>query len=316
MVEQRVHPDCINASNPFHECVAYCFRKIAEAKARKDKSESDKPREIKMEEQRVHPDCINASNQFHECVAYCFRKIAEAKAGKDKLKTDKPREIKMEEQRVHPNCINASNPFHECVEYCFRKIAEAKARKDKSETGFGCCSCDSELKDKPRDIKMEEQRVHPDCINASNPFHECVEYCFRKIAEAKARKDKSETDKPRDIKMEEQRVHPDCINASNPFHECVEYCFRKIAEAKARKDKLKTEPKENSDVDGDHPVDENIEADITNLTGRQEKLFGLRLRMNESRKANQTAMVVEKKRMEAFPECKQKWVAGRKKKNV
>ncbi|KAK8479973.1 hypothetical protein V6N13_090076 [Hibiscus sabdariffa] len=51
----------------------------------------------------------------------------------------------MEEQRVHPNYINASNPFHECVEYCFRKIAEAKARKDKSETGFGCCSCDSEL---------------------------------------------------------------------------------------------------------------------------------------------------------------------------
>ncbi|KAK8625200.1 hypothetical protein V6N13_090075 [Hibiscus sabdariffa] len=77
--------------------------------------------------------------------------------------------------------------------------------------------------------------------------------------------------------------------------------------------------KENSDVDGDHPVDENIEADITNLTGRQEKLFGLRLNMNEARKANQTtAMVVEKKRMEAFPECrgisKQKWVAGRKKK--
>lgn len=35
--------------------------------------------------------------------------------------------------------------------------------------------------------KMEdERRVHPDCINASNPYHECVEYCFRKIAEAKA----------------------------------------------------------------------------------------------------------------------------------
>nr|DAD24935.1 TPA_asm: hypothetical protein HUJ06_026399 [Nelumbo nucifera] len=31
----------------------------------------------------------------------------------------------------------------------------------------------------------EERRVHPDCINASNPYHECVEYCFRKIAEAK-----------------------------------------------------------------------------------------------------------------------------------
>lgn len=26
--------------------------------------------------------------------------------------------------------------------------------------------------------------MHPKCINASNPFHECVEYCFRRIAEA------------------------------------------------------------------------------------------------------------------------------------
>lgn len=39
----------------------------------------------------------------------------------------------------------------------------------------------------------DERRVHPDCVNASNPYHECVEYCFRKIAEAKARKDKEET---------------------------------------------------------------------------------------------------------------------------
>lgn len=30
------------------------------------------------------------------------------------------------------------------------------------------------------------RRVHPDCINASNPYHECVEYCFKKIAEVKA----------------------------------------------------------------------------------------------------------------------------------
>lgn len=39
----------------------------------------------------------------------------------------------------------------------------------------------------------EERRVHPDCINASNPYHECVEYCFRKIAEAKAPKEKEGT---------------------------------------------------------------------------------------------------------------------------
>ncbi|KAK8613722.1 hypothetical protein V6N13_101479 [Hibiscus sabdariffa] len=143
---------------------------------------------------------------------------------------------------------------------------------------------------------------------------------------------------------EDRRVHPDCINASNPYHECVEYCFRKIVEAKAKKDQEKTEavlsergqsarcaayqeqdvqcgapePEENSDDDNNNQAEENIEVDVTNLTGRQKKLFELRLKMNEARKANQTAMVAEKKRMEAPPESrgisKQKWLEERKKK--
>lgn len=145
---------------------------------------------------------------------------------------------------------------------------------------------------------------------------------------------------------ENRRVHPDCINASNPYHECVEYCFRKIAEAKAQMEQKEAEvlqgsggnsqpdehavkqhidlhderPDSEEDSDGDNKthVEENIEGDITKLTGRQKKLFELRLKMNEARKANQTAMVAEKKRMEAPPESrgisKQKWLEERKKK--
>lgn len=37
----------------------------------------------------------------------------------------------------------------------------------------------------------ERERVHPDCVNASNPFHRCVEECYIKIATSKARKSKS-----------------------------------------------------------------------------------------------------------------------------
>ncbi|XP_010266367.1 PREDICTED: pre-mRNA-splicing factor syf2-like [Nelumbo nucifera] len=149
--------------------------------------------------------------------------------------------------------------------------------------------------------------------------------------------------------FEERRVHPDCINASNPYHECVEYCFRRIAEAKERSKQEGSEVKETSggvdasgpshsdspdqdedpygdrsdlekqgDGDDDHPVEENVEPDFTKLTGRQKKLFDLRLKMNEARKANQTAMVAEKKRMEAPQESrgisKQKWLEERKKK--
>lgn len=37
-----------------------------------------------------------------------------------------------------------------------------------------------------------EGRVHPDCRNASNPYHVCSDYCFIIIAEAKARNNKYE----------------------------------------------------------------------------------------------------------------------------
>lgn len=34
----------------------------------------------------------------------------------------------------------------------------------------------------------EERKVHPDCRNVANPYHECSEYCFKDIAEAKKRR--------------------------------------------------------------------------------------------------------------------------------
>lgn len=75
---------------------------------------------------------------------------------------------------------------------------------------------------------------------------------------------------------------------------------------------------EHSEDDDDRAVLDNVEGDVTQLTGRKKKLFELRLKMNEARKANQTAMVSEKKKMEAPSESrgisKQKWLEDRKKK--
>lgn len=144
---------------------------------------------------------------------------------------------------------------------------------------------------------------------------------------------------------DERRVHPDCINASNPYHECVEYCFIKIAEAKPRAEIKESEvvqakggsgwstsqaPEqgeeldeerpdlEHSEDDDDRAVLDNVVGDVTQLTGRKKRLFELRLKMNEARKANQTAMVAEKKKMEPPSESrgisKQKWLEDRKKK--
>ncbi|WCJ39903.1 Pre-mRNA-splicing factor syf2 [Euphorbia peplus] len=143
----------------------------------------------------------------------------------------------------------------------------------------------------------EERRVHPDCINASNPYHECVEYCFRKIAEAKALTDNIETG----VVQEKSEC-----SRSSTF----------TCERDDKNDERQEAVKELSDEDDDNSLQENV--DVTNLTGRQKKLFELRLKMNEARKANQTAMVAEKKKMEAPAESrgisKQKWLEQRKKK--
>lgn len=153
---------------------------------------------------------------------------------------------------------------------------------------------------------MEERRVHPDCINASNPYHECVEYCFMKIAEAKARKDKEEAGVGYVVtETKQSKIGSGQTVADAP----LQYQDVRVDEPG---------PEEHSDSDKDHPTEENVEVDVTNLSGRQKKLFELRLKMNEARKANQVAMVAEKKKMEGPQESrgvsKQKWLEDRKKK--
>lgn len=142
---------------------------------------------------------------------------------------------------------------------------------------------------------------------------------------------------------EEGRVHPDCRNASNPYHECSEYCFTIIAESKkkinpcdsAEKDHVESNVfaasnqreglsverdghEDHSDEEAGNDHEDDPAPDFSNLTGRQKRLFELRLKMNEARKANQTAMVAEKKKLEAPVESrgisKQKWLEERKKK--
>ncbi|KAH0642495.1 hypothetical protein KY290_034081 [Solanum tuberosum] len=66
--------------------------------------------------------------------------------------------------------------------------------------------------------------------------------------------------------------------------------------------------------------EDNMGEDSVNLIGRKKKLFELRLKMNEARKANQSAMVAEKKKTEVPPVessrgmSNQKWIEERKKK--
>ncbi|CAH9115180.1 unnamed protein product [Cuscuta europaea] len=134
---------------------------------------------------------------------------------------------------------------------------------------------------------------------------------------------------------EEGRVHPDCRNASNPYHECSEYCFMIIAETKKRIKKTETgvtQPDDCSDAqalladDSDRSQNDQYEKedtgslikDLSNLTGREKKLHELRLKMNDAKIANQSALVEEIRKTEAPEESrgmsKKKWLEERKKK--
>ncbi|KAI8024357.1 hypothetical protein ACSBR2_003603 [Camellia fascicularis] len=167
----------------------------------------------------------------------------------------------------------------------------------------------------------EEGRVHPDCRNASNPYHECSDYCFRIIAETKAQMDKNDQDGhsggfgPLEGDMLSRLASHGVIQAIGGNVQPSSVAVPNQAEdVHDEIDDLEDHPH----GDSDNLVEENLEVDFTKLTGRQKKLFELRLKMNEARKANQTAMVTEKKRMEAPPESrgvsKEKWIEERKKK--
>ncbi|KAF7810771.1 pre-mRNA-splicing factor syf2 [Senna tora] len=146
----------------------------------------------------------------------------------------------------------------------------------------------------------EERAVHPDCRNASNPFHECSDYCFKVIAETKAKMQPKESDLS-EVTLGSggsEQAPPDDLD-------------KDIHGERSRLNE------EHSDSDHDQPATENIE-DYANLSKRQKKWMELRNKMQEAKKRNQIEIAAERKRMEAPTESrgisKQKWLDERKKK--
>ncbi|XP_073039552.1 uncharacterized protein [Primulina eburnea] len=146
----------------------------------------------------------------------------------------------------------------------------------------------------------EEGRVHPDCRNASNPYHECGDFCFKFIAEGK----KKMVGADAGLQADDDHARP--------------YVVAKQSKTVAYDDERDVGEDHSDGESGGDDDDDAANELAGNLTGRQKKLFDLRLKMNEARKANQTAMVAEKKKSEAPTESrgisKQKWLEERKKK--
>ncbi|XP_052160516.1 uncharacterized protein LOC127777934 [Oryza glaberrima] len=132
-------------------------------------------------------------------------------------------------------------------------------------------------------------KSRPDCINSSNPYHECSDYCLRQIVEA------------REDNHRWSRVHPHCINASNPYHACSNFCFRRIIHAKPSPaglerpvqeppaseavpaqadddDDAKTDDDDDDDDDEDAAADDDDGYLKMTVTENQKLVFELRVR--------------------------------------
>ncbi|KAK4746625.1 hypothetical protein SAY87_025662 [Trapa incisa] len=98
-----------------------------------------------------------------------------------------------------------------------------------------------------------------------HPYHECSEYCFRIIAEAKAHSEEKKS-----------VAEPEQANTSN----VQSY----IGASKTAEDQhYGNDSAEVHSDDDDIPlVEEKLEEEFTKLTGRKKKLFELRLKMVKS----------------------------------
>ncbi|CAA2970872.1 Hypothetical predicted protein [Olea europaea subsp. europaea] len=120
----------------------------------------------------------------------------------------------------------------------------------------------------------EEGRVYPDCRNASNPYHGCSEYCLKIIAESKKKmnNDTGEVKRVASLAAKGMRAVKDSDEA-NPVAVLDQ-------EEKLEIDGEGGDSGGEADTDGE----DNTEKEFKNLTGKQKRLFELRLKMNEVRK--------------------------------
>ncbi|KAH7414907.1 hypothetical protein KP509_14G017200 [Ceratopteris richardii] len=134
---------------------------------------------------------------------------------------------------------------------------------------------------------MEERRVHPDCINASNPYHECSDYCFRRISEAQL--------------ASATKLPVQAVEGHTEKHGQTDDGTLKESSETGDNEKVKEEEAEPT-------LDPESYAKMTPM---QKRMFDLQLKLNAARKANGREVDAERKRAEAPVESrgvsKKKW---------
>ncbi|XP_064988711.1 uncharacterized protein LOC135626863 [Musa acuminata AAA Group] len=134
-------------------------------------------------ERKVNPGCINASNPFHVCGEYCVRGSHGANprsplldlagaAAQVGYRRKEDRGNIAAERNVALSCPNASNPYHQCGGYCSSRNPTVNGQKKEKRSAQN-----GGIHKENQGFAIVEKNVNPSCLNSSNPYHRCAEYC-------------------------------------------------------------------------------------------------------------------------------------------
>ncbi|KAL0914214.1 hypothetical protein M5K25_017727 [Dendrobium thyrsiflorum] len=236
--DKGVHPDCPNASNPYHKCARHCLVKIPSGKDFLNAIRSDGDRELEKISGRkgVNPKCPHASNRYHKCAEYCLDKVSEKSpdAGEQQPGMN-PKEEKKQvfttERGVKPACIHASNPYHACSECCFQTVPE-KDQPGQSMRLQGPKEGEKVLSTKKKAEKANTTNKSSEHLNRSASSHNKINGdCFEDTPRKKNLRGDMKPKEENELDVTIQRAFTfECKDASNPYHVCVEYCFQSVPE--------------------------------------------------------------------------------------
>ncbi|XP_020705631.1 uncharacterized protein LOC110116422 isoform X2 [Dendrobium catenatum] len=266
-----VHPDCKNATNPYHKCAEYCFKYIPNGEQRGQVMKLNNLEGEKIFSScgrtSLQSQCMYASNPHDECTDFCFKNGPDSNTRDGENPMDDS--TNSQESGALPKQLHVSIPCHNGFECFFENTPEQmlpeKAMNpkeeiqtslaSKSEVKLECLnanqyniydeSCfhsqpeDQDLeamtfaKDEKEVVPKPQREMNSNRENVSNPY---VEYCFKNVPEndqlgLAATKSKEEN---KIALYRERLANPECQFTSNPYHTCAEYCFQKAPERERR----------------------------------------------------------------------------------
>ncbi|XP_020576097.1 uncharacterized protein LOC110021796 isoform X3 [Phalaenopsis equestris] len=225
---ERVNPQCKYASNAYHVCAESCLQNVPNGHhPERSVMKSREEKKVVTSTAVVDLDCKHLSNPYNVCAEHCSENFLERDPPQQTIKNLKEEDIAVlpSERRVSPECKFATNPYHVCAEYCLQNAIESEQHGQVMKL-----KSVKELKNLVSNKKIISG--HPQCQYASNPYHQCAEYCFNKnipgikLPNGVMKKNERKKEKRNACRRDENPKYKD---ASNSFRRCAEYCPEEIS---------------------------------------------------------------------------------------